>query len=413
MNPKPVNSVTNFVSMDIGSSKIAAIGAFIEKNGDAQIIGQNLHYSDGIRSSVVTDLHQAENSILQAIYTLEQECGTNINQAVISLSGYGTKSYYLENSIKINGDKITGADVQKLVQKTLGNFNIQDYDVIHYFPIEFALDNDNVVDDPVGMFSNILECKLHVIAVNSNILKNLANCLAKCQIEISGVVLGIYASGVACLTDDEKNLGSLVIDFGARTTAFGIFLGGKMIYSGHVPLGGWHITSDIAKAFSTSFVNAEKLKVLYGSATNIQLGASSVIGIEDEYGQEITITSQDIAEIIGPRVQEILDLLKSQYDKIGIDYLISRRIVLTGGGSILKGLKEMVSTIFQKQSRVGKPKIFPGFAEDYNPGIYSTSVGLLETYVNRQRKNYNPALDDFSMQQSFVKKVVAWLKHNL
>lgn len=408
MNPK----VTNFISMDIGSSKIAAIGAFIEKSGEAQIIGQNLHYSDGIRSSVVTDLHQAENSILQAVYTLEQECDTNINEAVISLSGYGTKSYFLENSAKINGDKITSADVQKLVQKTLGNFNIQDYDVIHYFPIEFVLDDDNVVDDPVGMFSNILECKLHVIAVSSNILKNLANCLAKCQIEISGVVLGVYASGVACLTDDEKNLGSLVIDFGARTTSFGIFLGGKMVYSGYIPFGGWHITSDIAKAFSTSLANAEKLKVLYGSATNLPLGASSVISLDDEDGNEITITSSDLAEIIGPRIQEILDLLKVQYDKIGIDYLISRRIVLTGGGSILKGLKEMVSTIFHKQTRIGKPKVFPGFSEDYNPGIYSTAVGLLETYVNRQRKNYNPALDDFSTQKSIGKKILEWLKQN-
>ena len=409
MNPK----VTNFIAMDIGSSKIAALGAFIDKNGDAQIVGQNLHYSDGIRSSVVTDLHLAENSILQAVYTLEQECDTNINAAVISLSGYGTKSYFLENSTKINADKITATDVQKLVQKTLGNFNIKDHDVIHYFPIEFVLDDDNVVDDPVGMFSNILECKLHVIAVSSNILKNLANCLAKCQIEISGVVLGIYASGIACLTDDEKNLGSLVIDLGSRTTSFGIFLGGKMVYSGYIPFGGWHITSDIAKAFSTSLANAEKLKVLYGSATNLPLGSSSVISLDDEDGNEITITSADLAEIIGPRIQEILDLLKSQYDKIGIDYLISRRIVLTGGGSILKGLKEMVSTTFQKQTRTGKPKVFHGFSEDYNPGIYSTSVGLLETYVNRQRKNYNPALDDFSTKQSVSRKILAWLKQNL
>ena len=409
MNPK----VTNFIAMDIGSSKIAALGAFIDKNGDAQIVGQNLHYSDGIRSSVVTDLHLAENSILQAVYTLEQECDTNINAAVISLSGYGTKSYFLENSTKINADKITATDVQKLVQKTLGNFNIKDHDVIHYFPIEFVLDDDNVVDDPVGMFSNILECKLHVIGVSSNILKNLANCLAKCQIEISGVVLGIYASGIACLTDDEKNLGSLVIDLGSRTTSFGIFLGGKMVYSGYIPFGGWHITSDIAKAFSTSLANAEKLKVLYGSATNLPLGSSSVISLDDEDGNEITITSADLAEIIGPRIQEILDLLKSQYDKIGIDYLISRRIVLTGGGSILKGLKEMVSTTFQKQTRTGKPKVFHGFSEDYNPGIYSTSVGLLETYVNRQRKNYNPALDDFSTKQSVSRKILAWLKQNL
>jgi cell division protein FtsA len=225
------SKLTNFISMDIGSSKIATIGARIEKNGDTQITGQNLHYSDGVRSGVVTDLYQAENSILQAVYALEKECETDINTAVISLSGYGTKSYYLENQIKISGEKITAQDIKKLVHSTLEYFKLPEYDVIHYFPVEFSLDAGNIVDDPMGMFSNVLECKLHVIVIKSNVLLNLANCLAKCQIEVSGVVLGIYASGIACLTEDEKNLGSLIIDFGARTTSFGIFWGGKIVLS--------------------------------------------------------------------------------------------------------------------------------------------------------------------------------------
>ncbi len=408
MKKKPVN----FVSMDIGSSKIASIAASIENNGDVEVVGQNLHYSDGIKSSVVTDLAQAQNSILQAVYALEQECDTNITQAVVSISGYGTKSYYLHNKSKINGTKVTQNDVQRLVHKTLSTFKVQEKDVIHYFPIEFTLASGDVVDDPVGMFSNELGCRIHVIAASSNMLLNLANCMAKCQIEVSGVVLGIYASGVACLTEDEKNLGSLVIDLGARTTSFAIFLNGRMVYSGHVPIGGWHITSDIAKAFSVSFSTAEKLKILYGNAGTSNPTAN-IISLDDIDGQEINITSSDLGRIIQPRMNEILELLKVEYDKIGIDYLISRRIVLTGGGSILKGLKEMVSFMFAKQVRIAKPKVFNGFAEDYNPGIYSTAVGIVETYVNRQRKNYNPALDDFNVQKSWGVKILSWLKENL
>jgi cell division protein FtsA len=407
------NKPTNFISMDIGSSKIASMAVFMEKNGDVEVTGQNLHYSEGIKSSVVTDLAQAENSILQAVYTLEQECGMAINEAAISLSGYGTKSYYLHNKIKINDGKISQHDVQKLIQKALAGFNIPDAQVIHYFPVEFSLDSGDVVDDPIGMISHELLCRIHVIAANSNILINLANCLAKCQLEIHGVVLAIYASGIACLTEDEKKLGSLIIDFGARTTSFAIFLGGKMMYSGYVPIGGWHITSDIAKAFSVNFSTAEKLKILYGNASDSYLTSTNPVSLDDGEGNEVNITVGDLAHVINPRVQEILELLKKEYDKVNIDHLISRRVVLTGGGGMLKGLKEMTCQKFAKQVRIAKPKIFHGFAEDYNPGIYSSSIGIVEAYVNRQRKSYNPVLDDYNLQQGYGARILSWFSENI
>jgi cell division protein FtsA len=196
----------NFVSIDLGSSKIASIAAHIGKNGDIEVIGQNLHYSEGIKSGVVVDLAQAENSILQAVYSLEQICENNINEAVISISGYGTKSYYLSNKISISNAKITKNDVQKLLQKTLNGFSIKDSQLVHYFPIEYTIDSGDIVDDPIGMYSNELGCKIHVITANSNMLLNLTNCLTKCQIEVHGVVLGIYASAISSLTEDEKNL---------------------------------------------------------------------------------------------------------------------------------------------------------------------------------------------------------------
>ena len=407
------NKPTNFISMDIGSSKIASIAVFMEQNGDVEVTGQNLHYSEGIKSSVVTDLAQAENTILQAVYSLEQESGMAINEAAISLSGYGTKSYYLHNKMRINDGKISQHDVHKLIQKTLSGFNIPEYQIIHYFPVEFSIDSGDIVDDPVGMISNELLCRVHVVAANSNMLINLANCLAKCQLEIHGVVLAIYASGIACLTEDEKKLGSLIIDFGARTTSFAIFLGGKMIYSGHVPIGGWHITSDIAKAFSVNFSTAEKLKILYGSTSDSTLTSTNAISIDDGDGNEINITVGDLTHVIYPRIQEMLELLKAEYDRVNIDYLISRRVVLTGGGSMLKGIKEIACMQFAKQVRIAKPKIFHGFAEDYNPGIYSTSIGIIEAYVNRQRKNHNPSLDNYNIRQGFGSRILSWFRDNI
>lgn len=403
----------NFVSIDVGSSKIASIASHISKKGEVEIVGQNLYYSEGVKSSVVVDLAKAEHSIIQSIYALEQDSAGNIGEAFVTLSGYGTKSYYIENQTNVTGSKITKNDVEQLIQKSLSGFNIKDSQIIHYFPIEFTIDSGDIVEDPIGMFSNKLGCKIHIIAANSNMLLNLANCFSKCQIEVQGVILAIYASSIACLTDDEKKLGSLIIDFGARTTSFGIFIDNKMVYTGYVPIGGWHVTSDIAKAFSINFSTAEKLKILYGSTAESATKSSNVISLDDGEGSQFNITIGDLANIISPRIEEILELVKDQYDKVNLDHLISRKIVLTGGGALLKGLKEKVCMEFAKQVRVAKPKILHGFAEDYNPGIYSSSIGIIEAYASKQRRNYNPTIHDYGIKQSWGAKILSWLRENI
>lgn len=409
MKKKPVN----FISIDVGSSKIASIAANISRKGDVEILGQNLNYSEGIKSGMIIDISQAENSLLQSIYALEQECEDSITEAIISLPGYGTKSYYIHDEIKILGNKITKNDVQKLIQKNIENFNISDSQIIHYFPIEFTIEAGDVVEDPVGMYSSKLGCKMHIVSANSNMLMNLANCFNKCQVEVGGVVLGIYASSIACLTDDEKKLGSLVIDFGARTTSFAIFVDSKMIYSGYVPIGGWHVTSDIAKAFSIDFHEAEKLKILYGSVSETVVKSTSVISIEDSDENEINITLGDLVNVIIPRLDEILELIKEQYDKINIDHLISRKVVLTGGGAMLKGLKEKTCLEFSKQVRIAKPKILSGFAEDYNPGIFSSAIGVVEAYANRLKKNHNPMSEDYNAKQHWGNRILSWIRENI
>jgi cell division protein FtsA len=186
----------NFISVDVGSSKIASIASNISKKGKAEILGQNLNYSEGIKSGMILDLLQAENCILQGIYALEQECEDTIGQAIISLPGYGTKSYYIHDEIKILGNKVTKNDMQNLIQKNIANFNINDSQIIHYFPIEFTIEGGDIVEDPVGMYSSKLGCRMHIVTANSNMLMNLANCFNKCQIEVGGVVLGIYASAI-------------------------------------------------------------------------------------------------------------------------------------------------------------------------------------------------------------------------
>nr|WP_245406882.1 cell division protein FtsA [Orientia tsutsugamushi] len=196
--------LSNFVSIDIGSSKIAAVASYVENNGLINVVSQGFYYSSGIKSGIISDFKKAENSVISAIYNLEKDLGKTIKHVTISLSNVCTKSYYTYSKIKIATQYVTKQDIIKLISKALYNFKIQNQEIIHYFPIEFSLDNNNSIQDPIGMHGKELGCRLHLISANSNVLLNIINCLAKCQVEVQEVVLSIYASGLACLTEDEK-----------------------------------------------------------------------------------------------------------------------------------------------------------------------------------------------------------------
>ncbi|MBP7190230.1 MAG: cell division protein FtsA [Rickettsiaceae bacterium] len=409
----------NSVTLDLGSSKIAAIAAFIENNGEARILCQHMSHSEGLKSGTIVDLKQAENSIINAIYSLEKNSDKSIKDVAISLSGAGTKSYYIYNTINLHPKTpVTKKDVKRLIEKSLSEFKLEDQDIIHYFPIEFTLDDYNSLDDPIGMLGRELSCKMHIVAAQSNMLLNISNCLSRCQVDISNIMLAIYADGMACLTEDEQNLGAIILDIGARTTSFGVFLGKKLIYSGYIPVGGWHITSDIAKAFSIKLEAAEKIKVLYGSAS-CGLATDNMINLEDfdptssENLDNTTITTLELADIIAPRTEEILNLVKDEYDKIAIDHLIGRRMILTGGSAMLHGMKELASKIFGRQTRIGRPITIPGFAEECNPCVYSSSLGMVKINALAKQKNFYLSAKQNDEDGGIFSRMIRWLRDNI
>ncbi len=405
----------NYIVFDIGSNKVAAVAANIDKTGESTVIAQVLQHSDGFKAGTVVNLEAAENSIIAAIYSLEKECDKSINQVTISLSG-GVKSYYISHTLKLSNQPISKQDIKKLIQKALADFSIKDQEIIHYFPIEFILDNNNIVDNPSGMYAKELSCQIHVIAANSLTLKNLTNCFAKCHIEVADVILSIYADGLVGLTDDEKETGGIIIDMGSHITSFGMFFEGKLLYVGSVPIGSYHVTSDIAKILSVSMNTAEKLKILYGDVRPDLFNKNESIRISDfepdnNYNIDLTISTSELAKIIRSRVEETLKLLKKEYDYIAMDHLIAKRIVLTGGGSGLQGIKTIVSEIFQKQARLVKFEYVPGFIDNVSIAIYSTAMGMIKSKALKYKKN------SFKLgeqeDQGWFRRMFLWFKENI
>lgn len=399
---------SNFITLDIGSSKISAIAAYVSKQGEARINAQVLQHSEGFKSGTITNMGMAESSLIAAIYSLEKDCDKSIKEIAISLSGAGIKSYYVNHNIKLGNQPITQFDVKKLVNKALSDFKVKGMEIIHYFPIEFMVDGNQAVESPIGLYAKELSCQLHIISADSTMIMNLTKCIAKCHVEVSNIIVSIYAAGLAVLTDDEKQLGAIIIDFGANTTSYGIFLEGKIVYVNHIPIGGMDITIDIAKNLSISLKEAEKLKILYGVADPGLLLKDSVIKLDNG---EHTITASQLAKIIHPKIKEITEEIKKQYDSMSMDHLLARQIVITGGGASLASIRTLVAEIFHKQVRIAKPEIIPRFVENYNSYIHSTAIGMVKYKSLKNQKN-SYGTDQFE-DSGWFKKTILWLKENI
>lgn len=399
---------SNFITLDIGSSKISAIAAYVSKQGETRINAQVLQHSEGFKSGTITNMGMAESSLIGAIYSLEKDCEKSIKEIAISLSGAGIKSYYVNHNIKLGNQPITQFDVKKLVNKALSDFKVKGMEIIHYFPIEFMVDGNQAVESPIGLYAKELSCQLHIISADSTMIMNLTKCLAKCHVEVSDIIVSIYAAGLAVLTDDEKQLGSIIIDFGANTTSYGIFLEGKIVYVNHIPIGGMDITIDIAKSLSISLKEAEKLKILYGVADPGLLLKDSVIKLDNG---EHTITASQLAKIIHPKIKEITEVIKKQCDSMSMDHLLARQVVITGGGASLASIRTLVAEIFHKQVRIAKPEIIPGFVENYNTYIHSTAIGMVKSKSLKNQKN-SYGTDPFE-DSGWFKRTILWLKENI
>ncbi|MDX2050113.1 MAG: cell division protein FtsA [Rickettsiaceae bacterium] len=404
-------NTTNFTAIDIGSSKISILAADIDKLGNARIGYQSLYKSSGIKGGLIKDFQQAENSIISSIYNLEMEMQVNITSVSIAISGVGTKSVFLYKKVKLLDGKVKHNDLKTLHDIMIQEVNHDETTVIHYFPIEYTLDQNQSITNPVGMYGTVLGCKMHLVTANSSQVTNILHFFSKCNIEVKEILLGSYAAGLAVLTDDEKMLGSVVIDLGAETTSFAVFSGGKLIYTKFVPLGGDKITSDIAKVLSISMNNAEKLKVMYGSAVVINKDSESLINLAEfssgaSIDEEHNITSNELSMIINVRVEEIIDIVKSEYDKAAVDHLVARRIVLTGGGSQLRGVKDVVSTIFSKQVRIGAPVNIPGFEDDHTSQSYCASIGIIKNEIISAETKPSIA----KVSKNLFQKLTVWFK---
>lgn len=409
-------------ALDIGTSKIACFIARMEDSGAIRVIGIGHHASDGVRSGMITDVEAAENAVLATVHAAEQMAGETIDEVVVNLSGGAPCSDVLHYDVSIAGHEVGDGDVRKVLAQGHAACASSDRELIHCVPVGYSIDGARGIRDPRGMYGDRLGINMHMVTATAGAVRTLVTCLARCRLDVADIVIAPYAAGLAALVEDEINLGATVIDMGAGTTSVAVFYDGHLIHADSVPIGGAHVTADIARGLSTPLAHAERMKTLYGNAIVSGSDDRDMIDVplmgEEDRSHGNHVPRSMLVGIIRPRLEETFELIRGRLEMTGYDKIAGRRMVVTGGASQLQGVAELAADVLDKQVRRGRPLKIAGLADSTGGPAFAACAGLL-AYAQR-RPDEAPAAALAARSRSLTQepnglmgRFGVWLRENL
>lgn len=396
LKPKHLGPKPKFIAvLDVGTAKVACFIARVEGSGHMRILGIGHQLSRGIRAGVITDVGEAQTSIVTAVHAAEEMAGHTVEDVLVSLNGGHTTSHHAAIKMTVSGDGVTSQDLADILDEGRASVRPSMGEIIHCFPTSYALDGTRGIRDPRAMVGNVLEADVHLMTAQPGPLRNIERCVARAHLNVSDYAMSSYAAGLGCLEPDEMELGTVLVDMGAGTTSIAVFHGGHCLFTACIPVGGAHVTSDIAKGLSTTVARAERLKVLHGSAVASVQDTQVMLDVpqlgEDENDDDSTqMPRSALVNIIQPRVEEIFELVRDQLAQSGVDAMAARRMVLTGGASQLFGVRDVAGQVLGRQVRGGRPHAVDGLADAVSGPAFATAVGMLEYALARM--NEDPVL---------------------
>lgn len=403
-------------ALDIGTTKIVCMIATPDEHGEFTVVGVGHQLARGIKSGVITEIGEACTSITAAVHAAEQMAGLTIEDVVVSVNGTNLKSRNVAVELDVLADGVSDQDIADIIQEGCASLESADAAVLHYFPTQYTLDNTRALRDPRGMIGKKLGADLQIITARQHYLRNLSQCIARAHLNIAECVMVSHAASLAVLERDEMDLGVTVIDMGGGVTSFSVFAGGRNVYADSIPVGGNHVTSDIAQGLSTSLHHAERLKTLHGSAINSVKDSEVMIDVpqlgerEDE-DEPTTMPRAMLVGVIRPRMEEIFELIRGKLEAAGVDKIAGRRCVLTGGASQMIGVGDLAARMLGKQVRKGKPMPVSGLAEAVSGPAFSGVIGMLR-YMQHQPWENEIFLTGQSRRQWLPERIVNWFREN-
>ena len=366
------------VGLDIGTTKIAIIVAQRAAGGKVDIIGIGSHPSDGLRKGVVINIEATVNSIQAAVEEAELMAGCEISSVYAGIAGSHIKGFNSHGIVAVKNKEVTPKDVERVIDAARAVAIPMDREILHILPQEYMVDDQDGIREPLGMSGVRLEAKVHIVTGSVTSAQNIVKSANRCGLNVMDIVLEPIASAEAVLAPEEKELGVAMVDIGGGTTDITIFHGGAVKHTAVLPLGGNHITNDVAAGLRTPSSAAEKIKCRYGSAVTASIDSSETIEVPSTGGREPRVMARQVlTEIIEARMEEIFTLVNRELIKSGFDEFLSAGIVLTGGSSLLDGSADLGERIFNMPVRVGYPSGVGGLVDVVNSPKYATGVGLV------------------------------------
>ncbi|MDA7817682.1 cell division protein FtsA [Sulfurimonas sp.] len=388
------------LAIDVGSTKICAVIAEVSDDNSIAITGAGTSKAQGLKKGSITNIDLASKSIKIAIDDAKRVSGSDVKSAVVSISGAYTKSLNSNGIVNIQNKEVTFKEIERVMQTSLYNANIpNEYDVLHALPYSFKVDDQDSIEDPLGMNASRLEVDTHIITTQKSNLNNLKKAIKGAGVEVENVVLNGYASSIATLNDDEKELGVAIIDMGGNTSNITIHSGNSIRYNDFLGVGSNHVTSDLSMALHTPLNIADSVKLNYGSllTPSSDLIELPIIGDENTTHE---VSLEVVHNVIYARVEETLMILAQFIENSGLKDKIGAGVVLTGGFSQMEGIRDLaIATFGSIPVRLAKPKEMDGLFDNLRSAEYSSAIGLVmyaansytpyEIDVNKNVRHYN------------------------
>jgi len=365
--------------LDIGACKTVCLIGQEDPNFGVRLLGTGFGVSGGLKGGAIVDLEATEAGIRSAVEKAERAAGVTVQSVAVNVSSRSLISRHINLSMDFSGGEVTEREQKRLIKSAFAKLASPHHAILHALPLAWSVDAAEDIRDPLGMYGRTLGVDMHFVLADLGALRNLATCIERCHLRIHSVKASPYAAGQGVLTEDELDLGVVLIDLGGSVTTQAVFRDNALLSVSSLPVGGNTLTSDIARGLSTPIEAAERIKSIYGSAL---LGADDhevmvpcpPMGADDELSSE---PRSQLTMITRARMEETFEILRSRLIKSGLDDYSGRRIVLTGGGAHLTGVRELAELVFQKNVRIGKPTYMQGLKSTLSSPDFAVVAGLL------------------------------------
>ncbi|MDX1998737.1 MAG: cell division protein FtsA [Thermoanaerobaculia bacterium] len=377
------------VAIDIGSSKVGVLIGQKSDGGMVEVVGKGLAPNRGTRKGNIVNVDATVESLKQATEEAEVMAGVEVSRAWVGVAGSDIRSVNARGMVTVSRKdrEITAQDIERVLEAAQSAALPSDREILHAIPQEFLVDEQGGIRDPLGMLGSRLEVTVHLVTGNTTRTKTLLTCVNRAGIEVAELVFEPLATAEAVLTEDERELGVLLLDLGSGTTEYALFMDGEVQHSSVLPVGAGHFTNDLAMVLRTPFSEAERIKIKNGCCLGSLVTADEGVAVPSVAGgAPRVVAKRELAEILQPRAEELLELIKNDLAKHGYDETLRGGVVLTGGGAQLDGLLEMSEQIFDSSVRYGLPQGLGGLVDVISSPSWSTASGMLRYAITAEEQ---------------------------